>query len=145
MALIVSRTKSHEFRKVRYPPTLRRIWFYETAPISAIRYICDVGSPVVRPPKHNLPPASSSAPSRGRRNFLPEDGSTGNSDYNAYHPDYAGYDYAYPILSCTKLAVPVDLARMKDTFGIKGAPRGMVFVPDAMREAVELQEQEKVW
>lgn len=138
MQLIVSRSKTHEFRKVLYPTTVRHIWFYETSPISSIRYICQIGPPVIRP----SPPHSTISPTTA---YLPEDGSIGNAEYNAYAADFEGYNYAYPILSCIRLSTSIGLARMKEEFGIKIAPRRMIYVPEKMKADVSLEEEEKIW
>jgi len=137
MAMIVQRQKTHEFRTRRYPPTVERVWFYETAPTSAITYICHVGPVVVRPPR-------ASAGESRVADRLKEDG-YGNADYNAHHPDFERYEYAYPVLSCYRLKRPIGLVEMKDTYGIQGAPRGMVYVPKRMKDDVKWQEQEEVW
>jgi hypothetical protein len=76
---------------------------------------------------------------------LSEDGSIGNAEYNAQAADYTGYNYAYRVLSCTRLEEPITLGRMKSEFGVGIAPRGMIYVPEAMRVSVDLSEQEKVW
>lgn len=62
--MIVNQTKTHEFRKKLYPPTVQRIWFYETAPISAITHICEIGPVVIRPKRsvESVPVTSLSAP-----------------------------------------------------------------------------------
>lgn len=137
MALIVARTKTHEFRKVHYAPTITRVWFYETAPISAIRYICDIGPPIIRPPPSNTYGAHPA--------LLPKDGRIGNADYNSYHVDYDRYDYAYPILSCYQVNESITLKRLKQEFGIKGAPRGLVYLPGCLKDAVGVDDIEKLW
>ncbi|KAI9635436.1 uncharacterized protein MKK02DRAFT_44125 [Dioszegia hungarica] len=139
MTTIVLRQKTHEFRKVLYPASVRRVWFYETSPISAIRYVCEIGPPVIRP----SPSAGEVDTSPG--SWLPDDGSIGNAEYNARTGLFANCDYAYPVLSCVRLKEAIPLARMREDYGIKLAPKGMIYVPEAMREALDLGEQEKVW
>lgn len=139
MNLIVLRHKTYEFRKVLYPATVKRIWFYETSPSSSIRYICDIGPAVIRPSQPSF--TSIDSP----QILLPEDGSIGNADYNAHAKDYDLYDYAYPILGCWRLKDPISLGKMKETYGFKGAPRGMVYVKEDMRVAVSVGDQIKVW
>ncbi len=39
VAMIVDRTKTHEFRLAKYPATVQRIWFYERRP-SALSPTC---------------------------------------------------------------------------------------------------------
>lgn len=139
MAAIVDRSKTHEFRRVRYPATVQRIWFYETAPISAITYVCEVELGSARPP----PPASPLVKASAEWH-LPEGGS-GNTEFNGYHPDWTGYDYAYTILSCWRLRDPVTLERMKTTCGFKGPPRGMVYAPEELLRAAAWLDQVRVW
>ncbi|KAK6907912.1 hypothetical protein L486_05835 [Kwoniella mangroviensis CBS 10435] len=125
---IVQRLKSYEFRKRLYPETVKRIWFYETAPKSSITYICETH------PAHI----------RARDGPLKEDG-IGNKEYNEYHQDWEGYDYAYRVRSCYRIKKPIGLEEMRMKFGIGGAPRGMVYVPGRMMEDVKVEEQECIW
>jgi hypothetical protein len=55
MQMIVDRSKTYEFRKGRYPTSVLRIWFYQTAPISAITYICEIDPGLTRDPSNPLP------------------------------------------------------------------------------------------
>lgn len=139
MDLIVLGKKTYEFRKVLYPSTVRRICFYETSPISSIRHTCAIGPPVIRP---TLP---LSIPPPCPDKLLPEDGSTGNTDFNARAKDYEGYDYAYPTLGCWKLKDPMSFADMREKYGFKGAPRGMIYVKEDMRVVICVEDQIKMW
>ena len=127
MQQIVDQTKTYEFRKRLYRPTVKRIWFYETAPKSAITYICEILPAHIR--SHDDP--------------LPLDG-IGNKEYNDRDPTFEGYDYAYRVMSCHRLWSPIDLGKMKD-YGIGGAPRGMVYVPRKMMEDIHWGKQKCVW
>ena len=142
MRQIVNHQKTYEFRKQLYPSTVKRIWFYETMPLSAITYICEVL------PAHVGTESTQTAPGIGGDSdeFDPLllDG-LGNADYNTFHPTFGGYNYAYRVISCYKLRQPIKLERMKDTYGIGGAPRGMVYVPQEMMQHVKREEQECVW
>lgn len=166
MALILDRSKTHEFRKVLYPSSVQYIWFYETAPISAIRYICRIGPAVRRPPQVQV--LDSVKPNPGFP--LPSEG-VGISEYNSYHPEHYGYDYAYPILAAyahpgNKMARTSDdlddkagkrsdgsekellsLSRMKAVYGMKGAPRVMMYVPEELmvREGWKDGRDEQGW
>nr|XP_031858858.1 uncharacterized protein CI109_005677 [Kwoniella shandongensis]KAA5525930.1 hypothetical protein CI109_005677 [Kwoniella shandongensis] len=128
MQQIVQRVKTHEFRKRLYPPSILGIWFYETSPTSSITHICEIG------PTHV----------RSRDSPLVEDG-IGHEGYNAHHPDWKGYDYAYPLVSCWRIKEPISLARMKEHYGLGGAPRGMVYVPRRMKDEVKWVEQWLIW
>lgn len=138
MQMIVNQQKDHEFRKRLYPSTVQRIWFYETAPISAITYICDVGRAIIRPPQPLSPTHS------GQTEWMLKTHRVGNSGFNNYEVDFAGYDYAYPIKSCWRITRPVSLLQLK-AHGIKGAPWGMVYVSESLMENVKWNEQELIW
>ncbi|WWC88248.1 uncharacterized protein L201_003154 [Kwoniella dendrophila CBS 6074] len=132
MQQIVSQIKTHEFRKRLYPSTVQRIWFYETSPISAITYICGTL------PAHN----------RITDGTLDDEIGIGNKEYNendGKDKDWLGYDYAYKITSCYKLPKPITLKEMKEKYGIKGAPRGMVYVTYRMMDDIKLDDQKCVW
>ncbi|KAG9257377.1 uncharacterized protein F5Z01DRAFT_384352 [Emericellopsis atlantica] len=64
MENIASGLKNHEYRKYKLPDEVRRIWFYTTAPTSAVCYIAEV----------------SCAKEPGE---VPENGGIGNADFNA--------------------------------------------------------------
>jgi predicted transcriptional regulator len=141
MAQIASRAKTHEFRRRAYPSTVVRVWFYETAPVSAVTYICEVELEPVRPVREK---AGEDAGADSKAWRLPE-GAMGNAEYNAFHLDWDGYDYAYRIKSCRRLRTPVTLAGLKSTYGIKGAPQSMVYVPLKLATDVLWDAQELVW
>jgi hypothetical protein len=129
MQQIVRREKTYEFRRYRIAASVRRIWFYLNAPRSAIAYVCDIDPARTRNP--------GDAP-------LPEDG-LGNSEFNARHRDWDKYDFAYRVRSVRQLCIPITLAGMKERYGIKGAPRGLVYVPPSMFEDVRLDAQKLLW
>ncbi|WVW85146.1 hypothetical protein I302_107183 [Kwoniella bestiolae CBS 10118] len=130
MQQIVQHLKTHEFRKKLYPPSVKRIWFYETSPISAITHICEIDPTHVRYKDGPL-----------------EENGIGNREYNSKvdDEDWEGYDYAYRIKNCYKLRRPIGLVDMKMTYGINGAPRGMVYVTERMRGEVRVEEQICIW
>jgi predicted transcriptional regulator len=179
MNMIVNQTKTHEFRKKLYPPTVQRIWFYETAPISAITHICEIGPVVVRP-KRSVPATPLSAPptapppkvtrslaktvnptevdqplqsngsnatpgggDEGESWHLPL-GPVGNAEYNAHEESFVGYDYAYPLTSCYRLPAPITLEDFK-AYGMASAPRGMVYLPEAIKRDIQWDRQVLVW
>jgi hypothetical protein len=73
-----------------------------------------------------------------------EEERVGNAASNAHDQHSDRYDFAYPVLSCHRLKEPITLAQMKDKYGIKGAPQGMVYVPQRTREEVGWEEQQKI-
>ena len=88
MGQIISGLKTYEFRKYRLSHSVKRVWFYVTAPESRISHICDIGVAKTRNPG-DVP--------------LPTTG-LGNQEYNDRHPDWDGYDYAYEIETCLRVS-----------------------------------------
>ncbi|KAI0760811.1 hypothetical protein C8Q74DRAFT_1299093 [Fomes fomentarius] len=129
MQQIVRREKTYEFRRYRISSSVKRIWFYLNAPRSAIAYICEIDPGRTRNPGD--PP-------------LPEDGA-GNREFNTFHKDWDRYDFAYRVRSVRRLAAPISLKKMKEDYGFKAAPRGLVYVPPSMSEDVSLDGQKLLW
>ncbi|KAI8650470.1 hypothetical protein NCS57_01380800 [Fusarium keratoplasticum] len=131
MQQIIDGSKTYEFRKYNMA-SIKRIWFYRTAPHSAITHICPVDESVTRNPG-NEP--------------LPEDG-LGNKEYNENHPGYEGYDYAYRIKEVYEINAEggrgITWAMMRDEHGMKIAPRGRVTVPVSMVAQYPLENQRKI-
>ena len=104
---------------------VQRVWFYLNAPFSCIPYVCEIDAAVTRnegDPK------------------LPEDG-LGNKEYNTFHIDWKGYDFAYRVLSVYKILEPITLANMKSRYGCKGAPRGLIYLPEGIPNDVPWKSQ----
>lgn len=66
-------------------------------------------------------------------------------EFNSFHPDWKGYDYAYKIKSCRQLEKPITLAMLKGRYGFGGAPRGMVYVTTRMEEDFPVMDQQLLW
>lgn len=128
MQQIVRGEKNHEFRKYLIAPTVERIWFYLNAPLSHIAYICEIDPGRCRNPG-DVP--------------LTEDG-LGNKEFNERHKDWDKYDFAYRIRSVYKIRKPIRLQDLKSHYGIKGAPRGLVYVPEKIFEEVRWNAQELI-
>ncbi|WVO18185.1 hypothetical protein L204_105889 [Cryptococcus depauperatus] len=82
MQQIIDGTKTYEFRKYNMVG-IKRIWFYRTAPHSAVTHVCEVEPAVTRNPGDEP---------------LPVDG-LGNKEFNNRHADWVSYDFAYRINS----------------------------------------------
>ncbi|KAF8056308.1 hypothetical protein FPV67DRAFT_1532175 [Lyophyllum atratum] len=125
---IVLGHQNHEFRKTRLPPSVQRIWFYTPLPHSHITYICEIGPATTRNPGD--PP-------------LLHDG-LGNQQFNERHRDWAACDFAYFVRSVYRIHEPVTLQELKIRYGMKGAPRGLVYVPEGMVRGVPWDAQQRV-
>jgi predicted transcriptional regulator len=128
MAQIVSGEKTFEFRTFRFNEQVKRIWFYTTAPVSAIKHVCEIGTLRTRGKGHEP---------------LPE-GPQGNKEFNEYHKDWDRHDFAYQILAVYELEKPISLQMMKTVYGMKAAPQSLVYVPEGMRTGIALDQQKKV-
>jgi predicted transcriptional regulator len=128
MQQIVTGEKTYEFRKYCLEQSVKRIWFYSTAPQSSIEYVCDILPAKTRNPG-DLP--------------LEEDG-IGNREFNTRHKDWEGYNFAYKILSVYKIENPITLNDLKNNHGMSSAPRGLVYAPSSLLESVEWQNQSKL-
>ncbi|KAJ4217979.1 hypothetical protein FSOLCH5_014257 [Fusarium solani] len=131
MQQIIDGTKTYEFRKYNMAG-IRRIWFYRTAPHSAITHICPVDEALTRNPGDEP---------------LPEDG-LGNKEYNEKHADYEGYDFAYRITEVYEINAEggrgITWAMMRDEHGMNIAPRGRVTAPVSMVAQYPLENQRKI-
>ena len=128
MAQIIDGKKNYEFRKYCLKPSVKRIWFYRTAPHSSITHICET------------------QPARTRKSGdtpLEEDG-LGNAEYNRRDKYWDGYDFAYHMLTVYELWKPISLKKMKGKYGFKSAPRGLVYLPKSIRDDIDWKEQKLV-
>ncbi|RDB17415.1 hypothetical protein Hypma_001968 [Hypsizygus marmoreus] len=122
MQQITYGSMNHDFRKHLLPPSVQRIWFYETSPHSHIAYISEIG------PARNAP--------------LPLDG-LGNQEFN----DQQGFvsSHAYPIRSVYRIRKePVTLGDLKARYGMKGPPKGLMYVPEKMARDILWSAQERI-
>lgn len=128
MTQITEGKKNYEFRKYRLKPSVKRTWFYRTAPHSSITHVCETTPARTRNPG-DLP--------------LDEDG-LGNAEFNNRHKDWDGYDFAYEMVTVYELKQPITLKEMKDKHGFKAAPRGLVYLPKSISDCVDWQQQKLV-
>ena len=128
MQQIVTGEKTYEFRKYCLKQSVKRIWFYSTAPQSTIEYICEI-----------LP-----ARTRNPGDLALEGDGLGNKEFNTRHKDWEGYDFAYKILSVYRIEKPITLDDLRNDHGMRSAPRGLVYAPPSLLEFVEWQKQSKL-
>jgi hypothetical protein len=104
---IRKRTKDHEFRKWSIPPTVHRLWIYETTPTSKVQYMV-----AISPAKH---PGE-----------IEDERGVGNAEFNAMPADSS--EYAYEILGLYELANPLTMADLRAKEWLKGPPQRMAWV-----------------
>ncbi|CAH0038104.1 unnamed protein product [Clonostachys solani] len=115
VADIVSRVKNHEFRNYLLPASVKRLWIYETSPLSSIRYIATIS--------HGKRPGEICNPD-------------GQSNDEFDRGDLEGCaKYAYEILKLEQLPKSYSLNGLKIKGWLKGAPQKYCFLKPAMREA----------
>ncbi|VUC24594.1 unnamed protein product [Clonostachys rosea] len=115
VASIISRAKNHEFRNYLLPTSVKRLWIYETSPLSSIRYIATIS--------HGKRPGEICNP-HGLRNDEFDRG------------DLEGrVKFAYEILKLEQLPKSYSLSELKTKGWLKGAPQKYCFLKPAMREA----------
>ena len=122
MANIASGVKTHEYRRYQLPSSIRYIWFYTSAPISAIQYVAHI--------------SCGKAPGE-----VPEDGGLGNADFNAGKKQSK---YGYQILALWKLGQSITLRQAVSKGYLKGPPQKYTFVLKQMCEELELEKQKRV-
>jgi hypothetical protein len=118
VANILSRKKTHEFRKYLIPTIVSRIWIYETAPVSAIRYCA-----VIEPGKQ--PGELTADDLEGLNNRIFNDGET-------LKPGGSGSRYAYRITELYRLGSAFTLEELKERGWVKGAPQKYNFAMEEM-------------
>jgi len=112
VANIVRRTKNHEYRNYLIPHTVKRLWIYETSPVSAIKYVATI--------------------SHGKRpGEVAEDGGIGNSDFNQPQAETTA-KYAYEILRLEALETPLTMHDLKSRSWLGGPPQKYCYVRGAM-------------
>jgi hypothetical protein len=107
---IINRTKDHEFRTYQIPNQVKRMWIYETAPSSSIKYMASI----------------SAAKEPGQISDLR---GLGNEEFNARQ---RGNHYAYEIFQVYELSDPLSLGTLKAKGWIKGPPQKYAYVQPAV-------------
>ncbi|KAJ6123532.1 hypothetical protein N7471_010849 [Penicillium samsonianum] len=125
MTQIVDGRKNYEVRKYCLRPSVKRIWFYRTAPHSSITHVCEILSARTR--NSGDPPL--------------EENGLGSAEFNSRHKDWNGYDYAYKMITVCELPCPITLKEMKEKHGFKLAPRGLIYLPKSINNSVDLKQQ----
>lgn len=167
LTLILRSQKTYEFRSYHLPDATY-LWLYVTSPISSIRYILKVGSPITRssitlpehltssPPSSPFPPPPSleiqttlfaeleSLPDAMRLKLKVYEGN-GNREFNR---GVRGYAFGYPVEEVWEMEEPVtlEMIRRGEGRGVRGVPRGRGRVPEEMLVGVwEEGRVRRVW
>ena len=127
MTQIVDGQKTYKFRKYRLEPSVKRIWFYRTAPLCNIAHICEIAP----------------AQSRNPDDSPLEENGLGNREFNTRH-EWKEYDFAYKVISVYAIKEPLLLKDLMGRYGMNSAPRGVVYLPTSISEHVVWYEQEKL-
>ncbi len=110
---IVNRTKNHEMRNWAFPASTRRIWIYETKPVSALKYMAEIS-----PPK--------------RPGEIVDEGGLGNADFNGKLRE--GSWNAYEILQLYELVDPIALSTIISNGWMNAAPQRLTCVRPAVAD-----------
>ncbi|PIG89843.1 hypothetical protein AARAC_005885 [Aspergillus arachidicola] len=119
---IATGAKNHEYRRYLLPSSVRRIWFYTSAPLSRIEHVAHIS--------HGKVPGE-----------VPEDGGIGNEDFNA---GKKVSKYGYEILDLWKLREAISLKSAISRGFLKGAPQKYCWVPVALLESCPLHSQDHI-
>ena len=122
MANIASGAKNHEYRRYLLPSAISHIWFYTTAPVSAVQYVARI--------------SQGKAPGE-----VPEDGGVGNAEFNAGQKQSK---FGYGIRALWKLGQPITLRQAMVRGFWKGPPQKYTFVSKQMCGEWELEKQTRV-
>jgi predicted transcriptional regulator len=121
---IVSRLKTHEFRKYLVPNSVRRMWFYTSVPTQSLQYIAVVSN------------------GKTPDDISDSDGSLGMSDFKSGLKESL---YGYEILELYEVEEPYSLQDMKERGWIKGPPQKYQWVPKEMLDNIPLEGLKKVF
>ncbi|KIN01381.1 hypothetical protein OIDMADRAFT_180203 [Oidiodendron maius Zn] len=108
---ILDQTKDHEFLQWRLPPSVCRIWIYETSPTCMLKYMAVIG-----PEKHP--------------NEIQNADGVGNSEFNGKAK--GSPNYAYEILELYELADPLPWAQLYANEWLKTPPSKWSWVRPAV-------------
>ncbi|KAI5477558.1 hypothetical protein MNV49_006146 [Pseudohyphozyma bogoriensis] len=122
MDLIASRKKNHEFRKYRLKETVERLWFYQTAPVSAITHVCTCSRAKV--PGEVI-----------------ESSGVGNDDFDA---GKKVSKFGYEVKELWKLEESLGVGEMRNKYGLK-PPQGRMYLPRTVFEGEQIQEMVKLF
>ena len=125
---IINGEKNYEFRKVRFKPTVRRVWFYEVNPHSRIEYFGEIDPPITRGEGHDP---------------IDEDG-VDNRTFNEAGDDSLFPKHAYKILSLYRLSRVITMKELETRYNIRTAPKAGIYVPRSLLANTKWQDQEKI-
>jgi hypothetical protein len=121
---IASRLKTHEFRKYLIPRSVRRMWFYTSAPIQELRYVAVISN-------------GKTAEEIGE--------CAGGLGVSEFKSGLKESQYGYEILELYHVQEPFSLKEMKERGWINGPPRKYQWVSKNMLDTVPLEGLRKVF
>jgi hypothetical protein len=108
---VVDRTKDHEFRRWPLPPSVSRIWIYETSPTCTLKYMAVISA-------------------EKRPNEIKSEDGVGNTEFNGNPSDSS--NYAYEILELYELADPLPWSQLHANEWLKSPPSKWSWVRPAV-------------
>ncbi|GAM91558.1 hypothetical protein ANO11243_096100 [Dothideomycetidae sp. 11243] len=111
--LIVSGEKNHEYRKYKLRDSVVRLWLYETAPSSRIRYVVKTTTPKTQ-------------------GQVKDPSGIGNDDFDA---GLKPAKYGYPVLDIYELPSALTAAILRRECDVS-PPQRYCFVPESLFEAM---------
>ena len=122
---IVSRVKDHEYRKYLIPTSVRRMWIYETSPLSAIKYVALISN-------------------RKRPGEVANNEGLRNKEFNDRKLEHLA-KYAYEILELYALPEVFPLAKLITNGWLKGPPQKFCYAKRQMVERTDRLEKKVVF
>jgi predicted transcriptional regulator len=119
---IVSRLKTHEFRKYLIPASVKRMWFYTTSPTQKLQYVAVIG--------------------RAKRAGDIEETSVLENGHDTRNKSF---NYGYEILSLYELKEPLSLQKLMDKKWVKKPPQKYLWVKEEMLKRIPIDEQIKLF
>lgn len=122
---IACRRKTHEFRRYLLPASVKRIWFYSTAPKERLQYIAEISA--------GKTPGEIDAADTG----------VGNHEFNQ---GLKVSKYGYEILHLYELVDPeLSLAVLKEKGLVEEPPQRHRWVKQEMLDCIDLDKQKKLF
>ncbi|KAF5373673.1 hypothetical protein D9758_000948 [Tetrapyrgos nigripes] len=124
---IVSRQKTHEFRKYLLSSTVERMWMYTSSPTQMLQYVAMIS--------HGKKPGEIDS----------SDAGLGNGEFNqGVHGCSGPSGYAYEIKELYELREPLKLKDMQQRYGVT-FPQRFMYMPKKMLEDIAIEQQKRIF